>query len=133
VIELDVIARSNLDFTLALERRLQQRIVQRQMRRCLEAIDKCLADLEELHVNGAPLTRRHDCRGVVAGLISRAGEEPPAGVQMARTSYELHSALLDWESAVLDGVVSDRRERYPDLTEERDQWRRPRRRRSRHQ
>ncbi|MGH7610688.1 MAG: hypothetical protein ACREN4_01580 [Candidatus Dormibacteria bacterium] len=100
-------------------------------RRCLQAIDDCLNGLEELHVKGTAIYRRDGCRKVVARLIARTGEQPPDAVQCARTSYDLHSALLNWESAVLDAVVPHRRERFPDLNLERDEWPRPRRRRRR--
>ncbi|MGH7610044.1 MAG: hypothetical protein ACREOD_08970 [Candidatus Dormibacteria bacterium] len=124
-------ARSNLEIRRALDRGLQRRQMRWHMRRCLQAIDNCLTTLEELHVKGTAIYRRDGCRKVVAGLVAEAGEQPPEAVQLARTSYDLHSALLNWESSVLDAVVPRRRERFPDLNQERDEWPRPRRRRRR--
>ncbi len=116
----------------ALQRGLQRRVLRTHRRRCLEAIDGCLNRLEELHLKGAQIARRDGCRKVVASLAAEVGEQPPEAVQTARTSYDLHSALLNWQSAVLDAIVPRRRERFPDLNLELDEWPRPRRRHRRH-
>ncbi|MGB6770550.1 MAG: hypothetical protein WBF51_00895 [Candidatus Dormiibacterota bacterium] len=126
----DRMDRANREIRVALDRGRRRRLVQSQKRRCLSAIDDCLFKLEELHVKGVHIGRRDRCRKVVAELVSQACEEAPEDVQTARTSYDLHSALLNWESAVLDALVPRRRELFPDLNQ-RDDWPRPRRPRRR--
>jgi hypothetical protein len=121
--------RANREIRLALDRSRSRRLVLSRKRRCLNAIDDCLTKLEEMHARGAQIARRDGCSKVVAQLVNRVGEPPPEGVRTARTSYDLHTALLNWQSAVLDALVPHRRERFPDLNSERDDWPRPRRRR----
>jgi len=122
---------ANRDIQMALEASQRKSAVQSGRRRCLNAIDECLTRLEELHARGVQIARRDGCRKVVAQLTGVISEEPPEAVQAARNSYDLHSALLNWQSGVLDSLVPGRRERYPDLDLERDEWPRPRRRRRR--
>ena len=122
--------RANREIRMALDRGRRRRLVQSQKRRCLTAIDDCLYKLEEMHVKGFPIRRRDRCRKVVTELVSLACEEAPEAVKTARTSYDLHSALLNWQSAVLDALVPRRRELFPDLNQ-REDWPRPRRRRQR--
>lgn len=100
----------------------------RSPRHTLNAVDELLTELEELHLAGRCIGRHSTCRQVVARLAARTGETPPARVIDARTSYALHVALLDWQSAILDRIVPRRRERFPDL-QERDDWPVPRLRR----
>ncbi|MGH7642870.1 MAG: hypothetical protein ACRENX_07655 [Candidatus Dormibacteria bacterium] len=123
--------RANREIRLALALSRQRHTLQSGKRRCLNAIDDCLTKLEELHAKGTQIARRDGCRKVVAQLVEATREEPPEAVQSARNSYDLHSALLNWESLVLDVLVPGRRERFPDLNLERDEWPRPRRRRRR--
>ncbi|MGH7666684.1 MAG: hypothetical protein ACREN1_05145 [Candidatus Dormibacteria bacterium] len=125
------IQRANHEIRSALVKSRRRRLLQSGKRRCLNAIDECLSELEELHAKGAQIARRDGCRKVVAGLVQRIREEPPDEVQTARNSYDLHSALLNWQSAVLDALVPHRRELFPDLNQEVDEWPRPRRRRRR--
>ncbi len=115
--------------SLAESRRRSQ--LQLRKRRCLNAIDECLSKLEELHAKGARIARREGCRKVVAQLVEKVREDPPEAVQTARNSYDLHAALLNWESLVLDALIPHRRERFPDLNQEQEDWPRPRRRRRR--
>lgn len=119
---------ADAEIRLALRRSRRRSLAQSGRRSLLEAIDECLTRLEELHVHGDLIARRDGCRKVVAGLVEQVGEEPPESVREARTSYDLHSALLNWESTVLDALVPQRRERFPDLNQEADEWPRPRRR-----
>ncbi len=122
--------RTNRDIRHALERACQLQLTHARKRRCLEAIDDCLTRLEELHAHDQEISRREGCRRVVAELAEMVREDPPEPVQKARNSYDLHSALLNWESGVLDALVPGRRERFPDLSADGDDW--PRRRRRRH-
>ncbi|HVB14554.1 MAG TPA: hypothetical protein VNH38_07350 [Candidatus Dormibacteraeota bacterium] len=122
---------ANQEIRLALALSQQRHLVQSRRRRCLNAIDDCLTKLEELHAKGTRIARRDGCRKVVAQLMAMAREDPPEAVLTARNSYDLHSALLNWQSGVLDALVPHRRERYPDLNRERDDWPRSRRRRRR--
>jgi hypothetical protein len=122
--------RANREIRMALDSGRRRRLVQSQKRRCLTAIDDCLYKLEELHVRGIHIGRRDRCRKVVAELVTVAREEAPEDVRTARTSYDLHSALLNWQSAVLDALVPRRRELFPDLNQ-REYWPRPRRPRRR--
>jgi hypothetical protein len=128
----DGMDRANREIRMALARGRRRRLVQSQKRRCLTAIDDCLFRLEEMHVKGLHIGRRDRCRKVVAELMSATREQVPADVQTARTSYALHSALLNWQSAVLDALVPRRRELFPDLNQHED-WPRPRRPRRRRQ
>lgn len=123
--------RANREIRLALDRSRRRRLVQSGKRRCLNAIDDCLNKLEEMHAAGAHISRRDGCRKVVAQLVEAIRQDPPEDVQTARNSYDLHSALLNWQSGVLDALVPHRRELFPDLNLERDDWPRPRRRRRR--
>ena len=95
----------------------------------LRAIDECLNYLEERHLAGAYIARHSGCRKIVSGLVHRFGVTPPAPVQEARTSYALHFALLDWEGGILDTLIPNRHQRFPDLDLDRDDWPVPRRRR----
>lgn len=122
---------ANREIRLALAQSQRRSLVQSRKRRCLIAIDDCLTKLEELHSKGTQIPRRDGCRKVVAQLVETICENPPEAVQTARNSYDLHSALLNWQSMVLDTLVPHRRERFPDLNQERDDWPRPRRRRRR--
>jgi hypothetical protein len=124
--------RANREIRTALDLGRRRRLVQSQKRRCLTAIDDCLYKLEEMHVKGIHIGRRDRCRKVVAELVSVACEDAPEDVQTARTSYDLHSALLNWQSTVLDALVPRRRELFPDLNQ-REDWPRPRRPRRRRQ
>jgi hypothetical protein len=124
--------RANREIRTALDLGRRRRLVQSQKRRCLTAIDDCLYRLEEMHVRGIHIGRRDRCRKVVAELVTVTREEAPEDVQTARTSYDLHSALLNWQSAVLDALVPGRRELFPDLNQ-REDWPRPRRPRRRRQ
>lgn len=123
--------RANREIRLALDRGRRGHLLLLRKRRCLHAIDDCLTRLEDLHAKGAQIARRDGCRKVVAQLVAAIREVPPDEVQTARNSYDLHSALLNWQSGVLDALVPHRRERFPDLDQERDEWPRPRRRRRR--
>jgi len=123
--------RANREIRVALAESRQRNLVKSRKRRCLTGIDDCLTKLEELHAKGTQIARRDGCRKVVAQLVAAVCEEPPEAVQTARNSYDLHSALLNWQSLVLDTLVPHRRERFPDLNRERDDWPRPRRRRRR--
>src|ERR1035437_8357727 len=123
--------RANREIRLALDRSRRRRLVQSGKRRCLNAIDDCLNKLEDMHADGAHTSRRDGCRKVVAQLVEAIRQDPPEDVQTARNSYDLHSALLNWQSGVLDALVPHRRELFPDLNLERDDWPRPRRRRRR--
>jgi hypothetical protein len=125
------IGRANQEIRRALDGSKKVRLVDSRRRRSLHAIDDCLNRLEDLHAKGAPIARRDGCRKVVAQLVEAIRENPPEEVQTARNSYDLHSALLNWQSSVLDALVPHRRERFPDLNLERDEWPRPRRRRRR--
>lgn len=122
--------RTNREIRVALAESQQRAMVESRRRRCLNAIDDCLTKLEDLHAKGARIARREGCRKVVARLVETVHEDPPEAVQTARNSYDLHSALLNWQSLVLDALVPHRRERFPDLNQERDDWPRPRRRRT---
>lgn len=128
----DRMDRANREIRLAMDLGRRRRLVQSQKRRCLNAIDECLYKLEEMHVKGIHIGRRDRCRKVVAELLSITNEQAPEDVQTAHTSYDLHSALLNWQSAVLDALVPGRRERFPDLNQ-REDWPRPRRPRRRRQ
>ncbi|HUY08927.1 MAG TPA: hypothetical protein VMW80_05690 [Candidatus Dormibacteraeota bacterium] len=123
--------RANREIRWALAQSQRRSVVQTRKRRCLTAIDECLTKLEDLHAKGTQIARRDGCRKMVAQLVEAVRENPPDAVQTARNSYDLHSALLNWESLVLDALVPHRRERFPDLNLERDDWPRPRRRRRR--
>jgi hypothetical protein len=104
--------------SLAESRRKSQ--IEVRKRRCLNAIDECLSKLEELHAKGTRIARREGCRKVVAQLVEKVREDPPEAVQTARNSYDLHAALLNWESLVLDALIPHRRERFsPTLTRSR--------------
>lgn len=106
----------------------RERTVGRSARRSLRVIDEVLGELEDLHEKGRCLGRQRACQEFVAGLVRRLGEVPPEHVRGARTSYALHAALLDWQSALLDRMIPGRRELFPDL-QERDEWPVPRLRR----
>ena len=121
--------RADLEIRIALDNGRQRRLSKAQLRRCLDAIDDGLERLEKLHLADLPISHLGGCRKVLEGLIVRAGEEPPEAVRTARTSYALHSALLNWESAVLDALVPHRRELFPDLNQDCDDRPGPRRRR----
>jgi len=123
--------RANREIRSALALSQRRRLNESRQRRRLQAIDRCLTTLEELHQEGALIARRDGCRKVVARLLDEVCGVPPEAVETARNSYDLHSALLDWQSAVLDDLVPHRRERFPDLNLEMDDWPRPRRRRRR--
>lgn len=125
--------RANQEIRLALEHTRHLHLAQTGRRHCLNAIDDCLTSLEEMHARGAHIARRDGCRKVVAQLTETIRQDPPEDVQSARTSYDLHSALLNWQSGVLDALVPQRRARFPDLNSETDDWPRPRRRRRRRQ
>lgn len=129
--DLSELDQANREIRLALDRGQRRQLVTSRKRRCLRAIDDCLTRLEDLHAKGAQIARRDGCRKVVAQLVEAIREDPPEEVQTARNSYDLHSALLNWQSGVLDALVPHRRERFPDLNQERDEWPRPRRRRRR--
>lgn len=129
--DLGELDQANREIRLALDRSQRRNLVISGKRRCLQAIDDCLTRLEDLHAKGAQIARRDGCRKVVAQLVESIREDPPEEVQTARNSYDLHSALLNWQSGVLDALVPHRRERFPDLNQERDEWPRPRRRRRR--
>jgi hypothetical protein len=98
-------------------------------RACLIAVDECLNYLEERHLAGAYIARHSGCRKIVTALVRRLGITPPPSVEEARTSYALHCALLDWEGGILDSLIPNRHQRFPDLDLERDEWPVPRRRR----
>ncbi|MHB1501157.1 MAG: hypothetical protein ACYCYK_08350 [Candidatus Dormibacteria bacterium] len=100
-------------------------------RALLSAIDGCLNDLEERHLKGQCLGRQRVCHQLVESLSAGWGVTPPDAVWSARTSFALHAALLDWQSNILDEVVPGRRQRFPDLEVERDDWPIPRIRRTR--
>ncbi|MHB1525382.1 MAG: hypothetical protein ACYCZN_03725 [Candidatus Dormibacteria bacterium] len=93
-------------------------------RHCLLAIDLCLEQLEELHLRGRYIARQRGCQQVVANLARALEGTPPESVLQARTSYALHAALLNWQAAVLDQMIPDRQQRFPDLEGER--WTVPR-------
>ncbi|MDA8332722.1 MAG: hypothetical protein M0027_16250 [Candidatus Dormibacteraeota bacterium] len=95
----------------------------------LVAIDECLNQLEERHLKGGYIGRQAACHRVVAALVAATGGAAPEGVWCARTSYALHAALLDWQSAILDELIPQRKERFPDLVSEHDEWAVPRLRR----
>ncbi len=105
----------------------------RRARVLLEAIDKCLNLLEERHLNGSCIGRHRACNALVEALSASQGVIAPEAVWAARTSFALHAALLEWESSVLDELVPRRRELFPDLDAERDDWAVPRLRRDRRQ
>jgi hypothetical protein len=98
-------------------------------RACLLAVDECLNYLEERHLAGAYIARHSGCRKIVTALVRRLGISPPPSVEDARTSYALHCALLDWEGGILDSLIPNRHQQFPDLDLERDEWPVPRRRR----
>jgi hypothetical protein len=98
-------------------------------RACLLAVDECLNYLEERHLAGAYIARHSGCRKIVTALVRRLGITPPPSVEEARTSYALHCALLDWEGGILDSLIPNRHQQFPDLDLERDEWPVPRRRR----
>lgn len=103
----------------------------RRARALLEAIDGCLNLLEERHLKGSCIGRQRACHRLVEGLAVAQGVVPPEAVWSARTSFALHAALLDWQSTILDEVVPHRRELFPDLETDREDWPIPRLRRSR--
>ncbi|MGH7758517.1 MAG: hypothetical protein ACREN7_04320 [Candidatus Dormibacteria bacterium] len=121
--------RTNLEIRRAFDRGRRLRLRRARERRCLLAIDRCLNHLEEIHAGGGAIYRRDGCRKVVDELVETVHEQPPGPVHEARNSYDLHSALLNWESRVLDALVPHRRELFPDLNLDGDDW--PRRRRHR--
>ncbi len=92
----------------------------------LLAIDGCLNELEERHLKGQCLGRQRVCHKLVESLSAGWGVAPPDAVWSARTSFALHAALLDWQSNILDEAIPGRRERFPDLEAERDDWAIPR-------
>jgi hypothetical protein len=124
-------ALTNREVRAALERGRRRRLMRSGKRRWLEAIDRYLNRLEEMHVRGTQISRRDGCRKMIAGLLEEVGKVAPESVKTARNSYDLHSALLDWQSVALDAIVAGRRQRFPDLNLETDHWPRPRRRRVR--
>jgi hypothetical protein len=93
-------------------------------RQQLRAIDQCLDQLEDMHLRGAYITRQRGCQQLVNRLATALQTTPPEPVLRARNSYVLHAALLNWEGTVLDGLVPDRRQRFPDLAD--DEWSLPR-------
>ncbi|MHB8324778.1 MAG: hypothetical protein ACYDEA_02645 [Candidatus Dormibacteria bacterium] len=101
-----------------------ERLVSPAARHCLLAIDWCLEQLEELHLSGRCIARQRGCQQVVASLARYLDGAPPESVLQARTSYALHAALLDWQATVLDQMIPDRQQRFPDLEDER--WTVPR-------
>jgi hypothetical protein len=103
----------------------------RRARELLEGIDECLNLLEERHLNGSCIGRQRACNRLVEGLILAYQAVPPEAVWSARTSFALHAALLDWQSSILDEVVPHRRELFPDLETDREDWPIPRLRRAR--
>ncbi|MGH7641075.1 MAG: hypothetical protein ACREOL_09260 [Candidatus Dormibacteria bacterium] len=129
--DLDTMDRANQEIREALARGSRRRLSRSRNRVCLRAIDDCLMDLEELHAKGTQISRRDGCRKVLDGLQQKIDLALPLAVQEARNSYDLHCALLNWQSTVLDALVPHRRELFPDLNQERDEWPRPRRRRRR--
>jgi len=95
----------------------------------ISAIDECLNQLEERHLKGGYIARQSGCQRVVAALVAETGRVAPEEVWGARTSYALHAALLDWQGAILDELIPQRQERFPDLVSEHDEWSVPRLRR----
>ena len=95
-------------------------------RRCLQAIDQCLNELEELHLEDRHLARQLACQRVVDVLVGRTGVRPPDDVTSARSSYALHAALLDWQGSLLDQLVPNRQQRFPDSDPESERWIPPR-------
>ncbi|HUY55276.1 MAG TPA: hypothetical protein VMV23_08980 [Candidatus Nanopelagicaceae bacterium] len=90
----------------------------------LQVIDMCLDHLEEMHLEGTHITRQRGCQQVVDRLATALRSTPPEPVLRARNSYALHAALLNWQATVMDGLVPDRRQRFPDLADE--EWTVPR-------
>ncbi len=90
----------------------------------LQIIDLCLDQLEEMHLTGTYINRQRGCQQLVARLATALRSEPPDQVLRARNSYALHAALLNWQAIVLDGLVPNRRQRFPDLADE--EWTVPR-------
>lgn len=88
----------------------------------LAFIDRCLNGLEERHLQGGYIGRQSGCRSLVEALVSQTSLTPPDPVWEARTSFALHAALLDWESNLMDDLIPMRRQLFPDLEQDCENW-----------
>jgi hypothetical protein len=74
-------------------------------RRPLWAIDRLLDELEREHVRGREL-RAVELAGLRERLPEIIGRSLPASVRSARTSTQLHAALLDWQEELYAELAS---------------------------
>ncbi len=95
----------------------------RRQRAVLREIDAVLDTLETWHLD--PRSPEEDLPtafSAVLGALSRVAEGPlPDSVREAPSSYQLHLALLAWQSDLLDILLPDRRARFPDLDTDGDE------------
>lgn len=98
-------------------------------RATLRLIDRCLDQIELLHLQGTYLARQMGCRKVLALVEDACGGPLPSSVVASSNSYALHAALVDWQGALMDQMLPGRRHRFPDLEADGEAWVVPRVRR----
>jgi hypothetical protein len=83
-------------------------------RRPVQAIDLILDELEREHLDDRVLTgpQLASWQWRLPGIV---GRPPPGYVGAAKSSLDLHAALLDWQGELYDELFPRRRAVFPDL------------------
>ncbi|HUY98365.1 MAG TPA: hypothetical protein VMW47_12235 [Verrucomicrobiae bacterium] len=112
--------RATRQIRLAMAAHAHRAEARRWRRRGIQAIDRALDHLEELH--SADVAPGHAyCQQMVDDIIAATGMDAPARVRRASSSYHLHSALLLWQERVMEALIPARQRLYPDLDPEVDE------------